>query len=165
MSLQHHSLKNHFVHQLHMAFTSGIDIYNQAVLKRTSPLDNNPKFHIRNNNELIILFQLKGEIEGQIVCSMELNSTKNISSIRSLFTESMNILLGKFLTEIEDETGYMSVISTPELLEDAKKIEQLSSNISKYKLVCSTTYNLHTISHTYPCKIQILANKKVTKEV
>lgn len=165
MTLEYGRETLNFIHQLHQSFEPEVNIYNQAVLRRVAPLNRKAQLFQKEKDTIVILFRLSGEIEGQIVCSLKVKSEKNIDSIRSLFTESMNILLGKFLTQLEDETGFMSIISIPEVLEDNEKIKKLSESFSKYNLICSTEYELHSLSDTYPCHIQMIANKKSIKEV
>ena len=163
MGLDYNRYKKNFIHRLHEAFDSDIDIYNQAVLKRTKPL-NEFTGHLYND-DLSILFKLKGEVEGQIICSIELHKDASSGHLQSLFTESMNILLGKFLTELEDSIGLMSIISHPEVINKPRRDSLVKTHSSRYKLNLITKYELFTLKDSYSCHIHILANQKGTKEV
>lgn len=163
MGLEYSIYKKNFIHRLHEAFENDIDIYNQAVIKKTKPL--NEYQDQQYTDDLSILFQLKGEVEGQIICSIELNKDKTSGHLESLFTESMNILLGKFLTELEDSIGLMSVISHPELITKSKRDSLIKMHGPRYKLNLITNYELFTLKDSYTCHIHILANQKGTKEV
>lgn len=163
MGLDYNRYKENFIHRLHEAFDQNIDIYNQAVLKRTNPLIEFDDYQY--NNELSILFQLKGEVEGQIICSINLSNDTGSNQLQSLFTESMNILLGKFLTELEDKIGLMSLISPPELINNGRRDSLIKTHASRYKLNLITKYELFTLKDSYTCNIHILANQKGTKEV
>lgn len=163
MGLDYNRYKKNFIHRLHEAFETDIDIYNQAMLKRAAPLIEFTEHEY--NNEHSILFQLKGEVEGQIICSINLNDDTGSGHLQSLFTESMNILLGKFLTELESNIGLMSVISHPEIINKRKRDTLAGSHSSRYKLNLITKYELYTLRNSYTCHIHILANQKGTKEV
>lgn len=163
MGLDYNRYKKNFIHRLHEAFEADIDIYNQASLKRIQSL--NEYTDHQYNDDLSIIFQLKGEVEGQIICSIKLNKDKDSIHLKSLFTESMNILLGKFLTDLEEKIGLMSVISVPELITRTKRDSLIKTHSSRYKLNLITSYELLTLKDSHTCHIHILANQKGTKEV
>lgn len=169
MSLTLNRKNTNFIHQLHSHLPTGIKIYNQAVMKRSAPLTAFTNIENLNDKELTILFQLQGELQGQVVCTVDLTDrnlqNSHIQVFQSLFTESMNILLGQFLTELERDRDLMSAISHPELIHKEKKNKLLQVLNSKYALNLATKYELFTIKDSYNCSIYILANKNATKEV
>jgi chemotaxis protein CheY-P-specific phosphatase CheC len=171
MNLNHSKslTKSNFTHLLHGHLPTEVNIYSEAVLKRKAPLMAFSKVSEVNEKELTILFQLNGEMQGQILCTIDLTQKKfndsHIMILQSLFTESMNILLGQFLTDLEQDTEIMSMISHPEIILREKKNKLLEDLIENYSYNLSTKYELFTIKDSYQCSIYILANKKTTKEV
>lgn len=163
MSLEHFKSNTNLNSKIHQAFTPELSIYNQAVLKRTEPITSFKTLNSGRSDEMSIMFYLKGELEGKIICTISLDCNESKTDrtfLKSLFTESMNILLGKFLTELEDETGLMSLLSSPQQIE----ISEFKLN-GRHSVSIKTKYDLLTIKKSHSCVIYILANKTITKEV
>lgn len=155
--------------KVHLSFSPALSIYNQAVLERSKPIQLFSEPNIKGKNKLNILFKLEGELDGHIICSFTL--PKDISEIKkedivqfqSIFTESMNILLGKFLTDLEDETGIMSLISSPKLLNNLNLLDEMNKYPHSIKL--KTDYELLTMSNKFDCTIYINANNKSSQNI
>jgi chemotaxis protein CheY-P-specific phosphatase CheC len=146
-----------------------LNIYNQAHLTRIESPKLINALPIKSNNEIAITFNLEGELKGSIVCLVNLENSdidiKNAMRIQSLITESMNILLGQFLTNLEEETGLMSILSNPKVIGISDKLPSLMSFKKKTDINIKTRYQLITSMERYDCLIIIQANQTAVKEV
>lgn len=156
-------------YQLHQAFSPEMQIYSQATLKRVKPLSQIGQIKRNENNEISILFNLKGELDGKIICSVDLSdheiNRNTIMTFQSLFSESMNILLGQFLTDLESQTGLMSIIDHPEVILKDKSSHLMETFIKMFAFNLMTEYELITPKDNYFCQISIFATKVTSHEV
>lgn len=140
---------------------SELNIYNQAELIKTSAQYGPINFG-QDRGEIGIAFHLEGDLDGFILCILKTNTSllqgKN-QQIESLFTESMNILLGRFLTELEEETNLMSLITYPRPLTKGH-IEELQKINLKNEISFQVNYDLITSLYDLPCKILFCAHKR-----
>jgi len=161
------SRENNLMEKIHLSFSPALSIYNQAVLERSKPIQLFNNLEIDENGKVNILFKLEGELTGHIICSFSIEdkviTQDQLFHYQSIFTESMNILLGKFLTQLEEETGLMSLISSPRLLTNNKFITEIDSFLHAIKL--KTEYQLLTMQNSFNCTIYINANNKNSSKV
>lgn len=153
---------------IHLALVQELNIYNQAHLTRESALK---KVYVieKTGQEMAALFELHGEIRGTVVCLIDLYNRsipeQEFSLFKSLFQESMNILLGTFLTNLENISNIMGLISSPRLINQSEMIPGfIADNLGQMK-VWATDYKLHTAKNSYDCKVYIVGNRKHTIEV
>lgn len=138
-----------------------LNVYNQAELLKTSAKYNSINFN-QEKGEIGIVFHLEGDLDGFILCLLKIDNpytTSKNQHIKSLFTESMNILLGRFLTELEDETNLMSLITYPRLLTKQHMEELRKINLSG-EISFQVNYDLITPLYDLPCKIFFCAHKR-----
>ena len=137
-----------------------LNIYNQAHLEIDRPLLKASRIHKKTNNEIGVTFNIEGELKGQVVCLVDLYEKKlapaKMGHFQSLFNESMNILLGQLLTTLEEETGLMSVITSPRIVTRSENFERYGRDSD---LKMSLGYKLITQLESYDCRIYILANQ------
>jgi hypothetical protein len=128
---------------------NNVDIYGQAVLRK---YDNTDSPVITTPNQSRVIFPINGELTGFIECttSMKVNF--------SLFVESMNILLGQMLTNLESESDLLVRLEPPILSEKEFETDQ-------YEISTNLMYELNTLAKSYDCKILFYANKHKAKEV
>ena len=145
-------------------FPLHLNIYDQAfVLRSEEKIEE--KIFIKEENEVAVAFKLEGELRGSIVCLLNLGTRKlsqgEENYLYSLFTESMNILMGQFLTNLEDQLGILSSISAPRMY--------LSHDPLPTSLAYNTQFGIHTSSAMtlvargleFKSRIFIQANKKI----
>ena len=143
-----------------------INIYNQAQLELERPMIKASRIHKKTNNELGAIFQLDGELKGQVICLVDLYE-KDINSgkypyFQSLFIESMNIFLGQLLTNLENETDIMTVLSAPKIIGRTDQFQNIKND---QDLRLSLGYRLITNEDSYNCRIYILADKMNIREI
>lgn len=148
------------------SLTPEINIYNQAQLELERPMIKASRIHKKTNNEIGALFHINGELKGQVICLIDLYD-KNIPQhkypyFQSLFIESMNIFLGQLLTNFENETDLMTVLSAPKII---GRNEQFDNIKNEQDLRLSLGYRLITGEDSYNCRIYILADKVNSREV
>lgn len=152
-----------FMEIINLNLDASLNIYNQAVLKRTSSIQlfDMSKLSLHNDNSMI-LFKIHGEIEGFLIAHISGKKTIEFNSehFKSLFIESFNILTGKFLTNIDNNLGLMCTLSVPREIDSLIPFSQ-----SKYKHKFITKLDLITLSNTYQCKLLFIGNEKKLKEV
>ena len=143
-----------------------INIYNQAQLELERPMIRASRIHKKTNNEIGAIFQLNGELKGQVICLVDLYE-KDIQQqkypyFQSLFIESMNIFLGQLLTNLENETDIMTVLSAPKIIGRTDQFQNIKND---QDLRLSLGYRLITNEDSYNCRIYILADKITYREV
>jgi len=131
-----------------------VSIYNEVILKKSATQYNAQKsYHI--------LFKVQGELNGMIVCSFdvsELSSTNyHFAQVNALFSESMNILLGNFLTNLEDKTTIMMHLSHPEIISDEKRFKIIHW-ADQSVIHESLNLQLMTLQNTFNCFIEFIAH-------
>lgn len=94
---------------------------------------------VSSTNNLHVQFEVKGDIRGTITCHLcldqhELNHAER-NYLFPLFTESMNILLGRQISIDDDFKNMRIQLSPPKLSMIAKEIDTKSRNLTqKYEL-------------------------------
>ena len=159
--------RDHFLMEgIQSSICPEVNIYNQAHLELERPLVRASRIHKKTNNEIGVTFNIEGELSGKAICLVDLYdkeiSSDDVSRLHSLFSESMNILLGKLLTNFEEETELMSVITSPKHI---SRSETFSNTGANSDLKMSLGYKLITNQESYNCRIYILANEINGKEV
>lgn len=146
---------------IHLAFLPQIDIYGQAVLKRTEAIQLYQKDLLETDDYLNIFFPLSGELEGHILCQIRMDThSKNTNQIQSLFIESMNILLGHLCTALDEQAEIMCLIQSPKVLSNKEL-----NDMDRFDFKLKTKYKLITLQNEISCNIFINANRKLIKEV
>lgn len=138
-----------------------INIYNQAYLMLNTPLVETEVFHASTSKEIPLSFELQGEIRGRVICFLNMDR-KSIPEnkfhfFQSLYIESMNIVLGQFLTNIEKKTNYLVTLTNPELnLSDQLAKLVSSKEVQKYGF----SYKLICEMQEFDCRIVLLIDNK-----
>lgn len=90
------------------SFPKELNVYSQAHLELT-------KTDTVNSKLMSTSFQLSGMIQGHANCYLagKLIAQTNDSYLQSLFTESMNILVGRVLTNLESKFALNITMSSP----------------------------------------------------
>ena len=147
---------------IHYAYPSELDIYSQVVLKRSSSLEVFKVGQFNSSNKFNISFSLSGELNGNFVC--QFNKEDISLENQSIFTESMNIVIGKMLTNLERKTGLMSMISNPSKLADNHSFFESLSNHPHHINLC-TDYKLITLKKNIDVTIFLFAQRTKKVEV
>lgn len=153
---------------LQESVVADLNIYNLVHLELTAPLLAVSVAHNQTSFEKGVSFNLEGELSGKVICLID-TFNKNISAkeeklFQSLFTESMNILIGKILTNLEAKTDIMATITTPTSLIDTHLLKL--NKISKFdKLMMSMGYKMLSNNSEFNCRIIFISNKNKFNEV
>jgi len=152
-----------FMEALNLNLESQLNIYNQAVLKRSAAISLLSKeLDSANSKDFIIMFEIQGEFDGFLIAQLSAQENIEYSSdhFHSLFVESINILGGKLLTNLDQNFDLLCTLSPPRQLSSFDSI-----NNSKYKFKLKTNYELITLNNTYDCNLIFVGNEKILKEV
>ena len=120
------------------------------------------KIHPQTKYENGIRFNLEGELQGQVTCLID-HYNKNPESskqLNSLFIESMNILLGKVVTNLENEYEISSLISAP-IQQETFSFDEKRFENNTY----STSYKLISNSEEYDVRLIVTVLRKNIIEV
>lgn len=131
-----------------------LNIYNQAQLEIDTPLIKAQTLHAKTTNEIGVALKLDGELKGEIFCLID-TYNKDVSQtegqfFKTLFIESMNILMGQVLTEMENEHNISCIISHPEFLERDAKIEFSKGRDTTH---LNVGYKFISIHNEFDCRI------------
>ncbi len=144
-----------------------INIYNQAFLHLDRPLIQSTVNHEKTKHELPIAFKLDGDISGSILCLLD-TYNKNIPEneaqlFKSLYVESMNILLGQFFTNLDNKYSMSGIISNPTIPNDSiiQSLHSKSFSVESF----SMGYKLISNSLEFDCRIIFNLNKVRSFEV
>lgn len=155
------SLEHSLIHQFNSSLPREVNIYNQAFLILDRPIVKAQRIHQPTDHEIVLQFIVTGELEGSFTCLLD-TYKKDITSAEkntflSLYTESMNILLGRFLSNLDDEFDILSALSAPSNLSKERYTQYLtqSSESEKY----SFGYTLISNFKEYDCRI--IFNRKI----
>ncbi len=151
---------------IHSCFIPELNIYNQAFLLLDYPLLKTSKVHQNTKFEIPITFFISGEYEGTCFCLLDTYnkdlSIQNQTLLNSLFAESMNILLGKMITKLDNDFNISTLISAPSKREI--KINDLE-NLQHAGSTFSIGYKLMFMNEEFDCRIILNMNSKKTFEV
>ncbi len=141
-----------------------LNIYNQAFLELNQPLVKNSVFHKKTKYEIPVVMSVSGDLDGQIICLLDVYN-KNVKEseqdfFKSLYIESMNILIGKMMTDLEIKYAITGIMSAPRVPKDnfLDLVNMKASSLSMgYKLISNSV--------EYDCRIIFNLNKKKNIEV
>lgn len=140
-----------------------INIYNQSYLEIDTPLISTSIIHAKTQNEIGVEFNLEGQITGTVYCYLDtfnkIIDDKEKNFFQLLFVESMNILIGRMLTNIEENDHLISILSNPKFLnlKDQKEIQVQRGSMNHE--VLSVGYKLIATMNEYDCRILFDLNK------
>ncbi|MBL7665574.1 MAG: hypothetical protein JNM93_10615 [Bacteriovoracaceae bacterium] len=131
-----------------------LNIYQRAhLIKSTAVAD-------VSHNDFKIIFGISGEISGFVVCKANLENVtsneKRHGFLQGLFVESMNILLGKIFTNIENAHSLMSYLSPPKILTTAAQQPMLFKELKKFEEAAkpiTTAYSLKIDQDIIECSM------------
>lgn len=163
MSNLNHIRKRHtqlqsprIIEALNQSLIEEINIYHQAYLNLERPIIQSAVSHPITKYEYPVTFKLQGDLDANIICIMDTYSKKipeaDKTLFQSLYIESMNILIGKIITNLENNFYYSTILSAPIKLkkETLNKIIE-EDNINVLKL--STGYKLTYQMQEFDCRI------------
>ena len=141
---------------LNRSLVEELNIYHQAYLHLERPLIQSSVNHSITKHELPITFLLQGDIDANIICLLD-TYNKNISEeerslFQSLYIESMNILMGKISTNLENKFYYSTILSHPITSEKEtlnKVVEEETLNSIRLSAGYKMTYN----TQEFDCRI------------
>jgi hypothetical protein len=88
-----------------------INIYNQSWIEKKEVIStshlNLPYFESQFKNNYTVVFGLSGEVEGFAICMA------NPSIDKALFSESMNILIGNYLSALDQNENLFATLLSP----------------------------------------------------
>lgn len=152
---------------LQTAIASDINIYNQAYLQNSSPLVQTSVVHPQTRYELGVRFSLTGEIQGNIYCLVDnynkISDQKELNSFKSLFKESMNIALGKIITNLDEGADIFCSLSIPH--EMTVQSTDLMHSINRDNQIFTVGYKIIHNLREFDCRIIINTAQKNISEV
>lgn len=137
-----------------------LNIYGQAFLENDRPMILASLIHPMTSYESGVSFNIEGDISGSVFCLVDIFD-KNIKTeerdfFKSLFQESMNILLGQMLTKIETQSDLLAVITNPK----ESNINNTEEIINQNNIKLSTGYKLICLGLELNCRIVFNINKQ-----
>ena len=158
---QHLPLKQQVSYnELYNSFDKKIHIYDKIILENSSLIQvckYKPDF---TNFDDKVIFSIDGYLSGFIICSIEDMNKENTS----IYTESMNILLGIFLTNLGKESGTLNTLTPPKVISINhtffKSLEERQFDIN-----LKVHYKSFSTEASTNCDIYILANHSKAKKV
>ena len=136
-------------------------IYGQAYLELTRPFMESSTRKPQTIHEVGVQFNIDGDVSGNVFCLVDLYKKKPAVSeyqyFQSLFVESMNILIGRLLTEASEKHQLKAQISSPKLLPEPQ-VQSISS-IGVGPKILSGGYDFVTATMEYDCRIVLDATR------
>jgi hypothetical protein len=149
------------------AITGEVNVYNQAYLQLSRPLIQTSIIHPQTKYEIGTSFEIQGELSGRAYCFLDTYG-KNLSkdenaNLTSIFNESMNILIGKTVTNLDVQSNIFASISSPKNINESitKKIDTTISNYQTYSLGYKLIHELRELD----CRIIMNITKNNPSEV
>jgi hypothetical protein len=151
-----------------------ISLYQRAsVKKREIKTLHKIDFSGIEKNHMFIGFGITGEIKGFVVCEANImdfgSSSNSYKFVQGLFVESMNILLGKIMTEMEEYFDLMCYITPPKILSRNDSNSMLMQEIQNFKadsFILNALYDIDIDGRILPCNISFeLKQDQITHEV
>ena len=131
-----------------------LNIYNQAHLEIETPLLENHKSSQKSNKEIGVSFQLSGDLQGKIYCFLDITNKRFLAQegpfFNSLFIESLNILTGQMVTNLENRHDVNTTISNPSFFEQNNEVEL---SVDRSNLLLSADAKFITIHGEFDCSI------------
>ena len=152
---QETSLDHPLIHQFNSSLPREVNIYNQAFLILDRPIVKAQRIHCPTEHELALHFATTGELEGSFTCLLDTYkkdiSDAEKSTFLSLYSESMNILLGRFLSNLDSEFDILSALNAPHSITRDKILTFIkkTTELEKY----SFGYTLISNFKEYDCRI------------
>ena len=119
-------------------------------------------FREKTKKEIGVRFKHDGEIKGDVYCFLDMYdksiSPGEINFFKSLFVESMNILIGKVLTDIEDKFNQMVQLSSPQFFEIDQVVEIKPISRDGKDIALQTGYKLISLNNEFDCRILLNLN-------
>lgn len=149
-------LRPQIIELLNDALIDDLNIYHQAYLSLDGPLMECSVQHQITKYEYPIIFNLSGDLSGNIICLLD--SYKKVikdeenSLFQSLYIESMNILLGQYLTKVEDVSNLSLLLSPPVTLTENMLKKVINENDEK-KLRLGMGYQFIYNMQEFNCRI------------
>lgn len=148
-------ISNDIIIALQDSTIESLNIYNQAFLELETPLINTSLVRGKTSYEIPVTFNLGGDLKGVILCFIDTYNKSikpnDIHFFQSLFTESMNLLLGQILTNLDKNFDISSFISSPYIPNDMVILKLLSKDFQSQKM--SMSYKLISNASEYNCRI------------
>ena len=165
MSLETLSIgKNQLNQFIHYSYPTEIEIYGQAVLRRSSALSALRRSEFNPSTGVNIIFSLGGELSGNIICQMDIEKKSFSFEKQALITEAMNILIGQMLTNFEKETGLLITIGNPSIInEDHAFFTSLINHPHNINL--KTNYSLFSLENKIDCSLFLFAQRITPREI
>lgn len=131
-----------------------LNIYNQAQLEIDTPFLKTTVIHAKTNHELGVVLKLEGDIEGEVYCFLD-TYQKDISEtegnfFKTLYIESINILMGQIMTNLENEHNINCLISHPQFLD---KFCKSDCNSQGNNIIMNVGYKFISIHNEFDCRI------------
>ncbi|MDA8792676.1 hypothetical protein N9N67_05490, partial [Bacteriovoracaceae bacterium] len=106
------------------SFPAKLDLFSQVhLIKLSSTFESYKQYQVPKNH-LCYAFKLDGELKGSVIGMLNFQNSKLpdqvLSNLKNVFTESLNVLLGKFLTNLEESNNIMATLSAPKDLNNYK---------------------------------------------
>lgn len=146
-----------------------INIYNQGWIEKKELINtehlNLPHFENQFKNNYTVVLGLSGELEGFAVCMA------NPSIDKSFFSESMNILIGNYLSLIDERENLFTTLLPPVIFnlsensstEEVDQFYKFNQRLRLYMNEAQTfhvQYLLHSNNQIYPVMITFIIKDK-----
>jgi hypothetical protein len=158
-----------FNHQLLSYLPTKLNIYDQAYLLKMQSTLEMGSFNIKWPNDINLLFSLGGELQGYVLSTLslgkvQLNSSKT-KDLKDIFSESINIMLGQFLTKLDGQLGLMINLSPPRYLNSTPRIPVILKETKPYMHQFKIDYIFIHQGIEYNCHFYFRANAFMVKTV
>lgn len=149
------------IEALNGSLVEEINIYHQAYISLERPIIVSKNIHQITKYERSVYFNIRGDIEGNVICLLDMyNKTvhdRDKALFHSLYIESMNILLGKILTNLENYYYYTAMLDSPQIIENNRLDHIISDDFFSIKLCAG--YTLTFNQQEFDCRLIINLKK------
>jgi hypothetical protein len=148
-----------------------IDLYKDISLLKMSSTQKISENLVKNDSEIGIGFNIDGELTGNALCLLDIGeratTPEQKNNLINIFKEAMNILIGKFLTNLEEQTGMMALISPPQIFDLEQDLPESFRLRKNFPYHFQTNYILMNQGAEYCCVIyfQTSPHQNNTSEV
>jgi len=135
---------------LRQSLVEELNVYGQAYLEHDIPLKKS--FFLKNKTDYdkAAQFSIKGEAFGEIYCFINIYqkplTKENNAFFESLFKESMNLLIGGILNNLEKKFNLLATLSSPQEVSRTEDSEILETSykfiFSQMEFDCRLLFNL-----------------------
>jgi len=137
-----------------------LDIYNELSFHYIATNPYISSEILQESNKEVIHFKLSGELSGHIVCTITADKRIENTQFKSMMLEGINILLGKFLTKLDQSANLLCMIDSPKKI-SLKQLEFLST--CQFKIISNTLYLTKSKKGNTKVNILFHANKENTR--